>query len=241
MNIDQQVIDLDSSARTVRKPSKPSSASLMRFAPPADCDIEQLLHWAYGKQQVHQRLRERERAGSSVSTGGRDSVITVQMNWIHGGRISGGGLPPGLPSMIEGSLDAEYIHPDAITIHNRVQALFGGTVEKKFEDADHLSIGLLINHGWLCNRPDWGGPLQPLEPKRNRKGQIEMERIKGSHPIASRLADEPREYNLGVLHMREVYQHWLGAMLLVRADLLDYGLLPHINIRLPTARVAPWQ
>jgi hypothetical protein len=220
MHLEQSVETLDGLRTVVRKPSKPSSA-FDRFAPPADADIEVLLGWAYGTQQAHKQ--ERESSLASASSGMMDSVVKVQRNAIHGGRIDGGGLPPGLPK--GGEIDA--VHPDAMLVHRAVSIL------------DDLSIGLVINHGWLRTRPEWGGPQKLLRPLVNGKGKPKMICDRSNHPIACHLNPFEIEHNLTVYFQRGQYTHWWEAMLILRAECAE--LLPHLTITGPIAPERPWE
>jgi hypothetical protein len=218
MEVNQRVEGVDGSMKTLRKPSKPSSA-FDRFAPPTVCDIEALLGWAYGTQQVHRE----ERVGMvGASSGMMDSVVKVQMNAIHGGRIVSGGSP-GLPK--GGEIDA--VHPDAHTIH-RVLAGY-----------DDLSIGLVINHGWLRTRPDWGGPLKLLRAMVNAKGKVKMTYDRSNNPLVSRLCEDEIEHNAGVLFQRAQYTHWWEALLMLQFDCSDS--LPGLTITGPAAPQTPWE
>lgn len=203
------------------QPITPRAMALERR--PGAIAIEHLLTWTYRNQRAHTSLM------------GDDELMQLR----HAGRDSGTGrslcgcaaiaerADLGVDRVDGGGYRLNRVHPDAETVHERV---------------DRLSVAarrLIIRHALADTTPPWSSHRCRLVPVLNGKGLPKVVRTKHDQPWYCPIEwDVPPER---VLAANTDYALWHGALIRLFMDLRAPGLLTQHAVGAPLAPAAPWE
>lgn len=184
--------------------------------------IEHLLVWTYRRQRAHTGMI----GADELQQLARAERITEDGRSIDGCAAIAERAALGVDKVDGGGYRLNRVHPDAETVHERVERLSGA------------KRGLVIRHALADTTPPWSAHRSRLVPVINGKGKPKVVRTKHDQPwycpVTWDVAPE------SVMAANADYALWHEALVDLAHTLAEPGLLVAHTVAPPLAVAAPW-